>query len=201
MASKWINIKGEIDWAHVYEPDEYPPGNLRFKVDFYPDEAEWKKIESAGLQLEPKEGRDGKKFITLRRQQKRVFPKDDEATYFNPPEITGAINVSYVDSVTGAKVRSYKKSDGIKITVVGDQTALGNGSKVIANVNVYPASKGAGTRLESINVLDLVEFVASGESSEEGPEEPEVEAEAPVAEVKKTTKATKKEDMNDAIPW
>ena len=202
MASKWINVKGEVDWAHVYEPDEYPPGNLRFKVDLYPEEAEWKKIEASGLQLEPKEGRDGKKYITLRRQQKRVFPKDDEATYFNPPEITGAVNVSYVDAATGAKVRSYKKSDGIKITVVGEQIQIGNNSKVIANINVYDTSKGAGHRLESLNVLDLVEFTPSGETSEEDPNEVEViEAEAPVAEVKKTTKATKKEDMNDAIPW
>lgn len=198
MASKWINVKGEVDWAHVYEPDEYPPGNLRFKVDLYPEEAEWKKIEASGLQLEPKEGRDGKKYITLRRQQKRVFPKDDEATYFNPPEITGAVNVSYVDAATGAKVRSYKKSDGIKITVVGEQIQIGNNSKVIANINVYDTSKGAGHRLESLNVLDLVEFIPTSESPEDEPNVV-VEDDEPPFEAKKTTKS-KKEDMNDEIP-
>jgi len=127
-----------------------------------------------------------------------VFPKDDEATYFNPPEITGAVNVSYVDAATGAKVRSYKKSDGIKISVVGEQIQIGNNSKVIANINVYDTSKGAGHRLESLNVLDLVEFVPTSESPEDEPDVV-VEDDEPPFEAKKTTKS-KKEDMNDEIP-
>lgn len=36
---------------------------------------------------------------------------------------------------------------------------VGNGSKVRVNVSVYPTSKGPGTRLNSVVILDHVEFV------------------------------------------
>lgn len=181
MATNWINIKGRAAWVQAYEPDEYS-GDKRWKMALYPfDENEWKKFDNSGLMLEKKEDAKGNKFITLRRSVRRVFPSDDEATYFSPPEITGAVNVSYINAETKQKVKTYKKSDKIEISTLGDQKPIGNDSVVVASIAVYDTAKGKGHRWESLNVLDLVEY--SSDNKEE------------------VTVPEKKDDMNDSIPW
>lgn len=107
------------------------------------------------------------------------------------------MNVSYVDEKTNEEVKSFKKSDGVVVKVIGDKVEIGNGSKGIINIGVYDTKKGKGHRWESLNVLDLVEFVR--EVKEEPKKEPSKE------EVKdskkKETKSSIKEDMNDDLPW
>jgi len=191
LATKWISIKGRLFWPMVYEPDE-AFGDTRWKVNFEPfDEYEWTKFRNSGMQQEPKENNEGTKTITLRRQTRKVFPKDDEATYFTPPEITGAVSVSYVDAATGEKIKSYKKSEKKTINTVGEQVEIGNGSVGIVNVAVFDAQKGKGHRLESIQVLDLVHFERRTEATTttvvDNP------SNAGVTEIAK--------DMNDSLPW
>ena len=188
MSSNWINLKGTISWAKVYEPDEPSFGDKRWKVSFYPmNDDEWAIFDKSGMQMEKKEDQDGKKFVTFRRACKKLFPKDDEATFFNPPEITGAVNVSYVNPDNNEKVRSYKKSEIKNIKIVGEQTEIGNGSVCIVNLCVYDGGKGKGHRLESINVLDLVEYKRERQQA---------------VEEKVEAKSSKlKDDLNDELPF
>jgi len=140
--TKYINLKGKVKWCKCYEPETYS-GDERWIVSFYPeDEKEWKKFEESGLQLEPKEDNEGERFIRIRRGVKKLFPRDDEITRFAPPTIRGAVNVSYVDEKTNQPVKSFKKSDGVTLKTVGDQTLIGNDSRVIINLAVYPTGQG-----------------------------------------------------------
>lgn len=204
MATNYINVKGTLAWAQVYEPDEYA-GDKRWKVSFYPfDGNEWEKLRKAGVQLESREDKEGKSFVVLRRACKRLF--GDDVTFFSPPHITGAVNVAYVNKGTDDLVRSHKKGDGVEIEQVGERVLLGNGTVAIANIAVYDTAKGKGHRLEALKILDLVEF------NPDRVERPETQAETPKVEDKpapaKETKARTakaetevKEDINDEIPW
>ena len=155
MATTWVNLKGSIEWAKVYEPDEYA-GDKRWSVNFYPaNGSEWDKFRKSGMQLEVKENSDGEKFIKLRRPFKRLF--GDDVTFFAPPEINGAVEVKYVDK-DNKKVTSFVKGSGVEVTTIGEQKLLGNGTVVIANICVFDTAKGKGHRLESLKVLELVEY-------------------------------------------
>jgi hypothetical protein len=189
-----LNLKGYFRWVKAYEPEEYS-GDTRFITNFYPfDEKEWEKFNKSGLQQTPKEDTDGKKFVRFRRSVRKVFPKDDEATYFTPPEVSGAVNVSYVNAETNEKVKTYKKSDKIELKVVGDKTPIGNDSVGYINLAVYDTNQGKGHRWESMTILDLVEY------NPDKPSEPVVQ---PKVEDKKASKEKKsvKEELNDEIPW
>ena len=197
MATKWINVKGTVSWAQVYEPDEYA-GDKRWKVTFYPANGEeWETLRKAGVQLEAKEDKEGKKYVNLRRSVKRLY--GDDVTFFTPPTITGAVSVQYLDKATGKPVRSYKKGDGTEVEVIGEKVLIGNGSVVMVNIAVYDTQKGKGHRFEAMKVLDLVSYdpdsKSDAETAVDSPEE--VKAETPVAPVEKK----KKEDLNDEIPW
>lgn len=202
----YITLKGRARWAQVYEPEEFM-GDIRWKISIIPfDDAEMEKFKKSGLQQVPKEDAEGNFVITFRRSYKKAFPKDDEVTYFNPPEIRGAVQVKYVNAETGEVVRSFKKSDKLNIEAQGEKVNIGNDSVVLVNLAVYEASKGKGHRLEQVTVLDLVEYNPENKSAEVVPE-------AEPAAAKTTKKATKnteasgepettiKEDMNDSIPW
>jgi len=199
----------------AYEPEEFS-GDTRWILNAYPvDGKEWEKFQNSGLQQIPKEDAEGKKFIRFRRSVRRVFPKDDEATYWNPPEITGAFEVHYVDAETKEKIKTFKRSEKRKIETVGEQIAIGNGSVGIVNLAVYDSGKGKGHRWESLRILDLVEYnpdaPKSGRSDESSvPNEVEkskketLEKETTDSKGKKSTKSDPsmvKEDMNDDIPW
>jgi hypothetical protein len=198
MATKWITLKCRVRWAQFYEPEEFS-GDTRWIGTFYPvDGSEWEKYSKSGLQMVPKEDNDGHKFIRIRRPLKKLFPKDDEATYFVPPKITGAVNVAYHNAATGEELRTYKKSDKIEIKVVGEKTNIGNDSIVNVNIAVFDTGQGKGHRMESLNVLDLVEYNPESKTEEvQKSEEPEP---------KKTNKKSDsteevKKDMNDELPW
>lgn len=200
MATQYINLKGKVAWAKVYEPDEY--NNVkRWILNFYPfNEEEWKKFRDSGLQVEPKTDPQGNVFVRFRRDVRRVI--GDDFIFFTPPVITGAVDVKYVDKATGQKVSSFKKGDGIEVEQVGEKVLIGNESVVYVNLAVYDTVKGKGHRLQSIHVLDLVGYDPDNKSEPEP--EVEVETKAPVKEpkakaVKKETEV--KEEINDEIPW
>lgn len=203
MATKWITVRGVVRWAKVYEPDAFM-GAENWKVDFAPLNAvERKKWDDTGIQLKFRKEDDGLEYTRLRRPVKKVF--SDEVTFFAPPEITGAVSVQYQDE-NGERLRQYKK--GETMNRVGEPIEIGNGSEVLVNVCYYDTVKGKGHRLESINVLNLIEFVrgVSEKTGQQEDEKVEDKSEVKVIKEKVSTKAVKEEksvaeDLNDDIPW
>ena len=205
----WHNLKGFVNYAQVYEPDDFM-GDRRWKLNWTPfDDREWAKFEAIGLGITPKEDNEGRKFVTFRRPVSKLFPRDDERTYFTPPKITGAVNVSYVNEDTNEELQSYMKSSGVKIKTVGDQILIGNGSVCIVGITSYNAKETKGHRLMNLNVLDLVEFNPEGPKSQTGLTQTEkkiAEEQGSVAKTeakkdKKSGNTTVHEDMNDSVPW
>ncbi len=177
MATEYFNVKGSVKWVKVYEPDEYA-GAKRWMVNFYPfDGKEWEKIQKSGIQTQTKSDDDGK-YITLRRPTTKVIK--DDLVIFCPPEITGAVNVQYLNP-EGERIRSYTKGE-FKGDVIlkGEKQNIDNGSVVIVNFCVYDTKQGKGHRLESLKVLDLVQREKSEEVSED--EKDNAEVEIPVVE-------------------
>lgn len=195
MATKWVTIKGIVRWAKVYELDAFM-GSSNWKVDFAPlNAAERKKWDDTGIQLKFRKEDDGLEYCRLRRPEKKVF--SDEVTFFAPPEITGAVSVQYQDE-NGERIRQYKKGD--KVNRVGEPVEIGNGSEVLVNVCYYDTVKGKGHRLESINVLNLIEFVRSERPAEDKEESVKPEVKKEKTKVAKEEKSVA-EDLNDDIPW
>lgn len=195
MATKWITVRGVVRWTKVYEPDAFM-GAENWKVDFAPLNAqERKKWDDTGIQLKFRKEDDGLEYTRLRRPVKKVF--SDEVTFFAPPEITGAVSVQYQDE-NGERIRQYKKGD--KVNRVGEPIEIGNGSEVLVNVCYYDTVKGKGHRLESINVLNLIEFVRSERPAEDREESVKPEVKKEKAKPAKEEK-TASEDLNDDIPW
>lgn len=202
MGTQYQTLKGYVKWTKVYEPDSFS-GAENWKINFYPfDGSEWEKFQKTGLQLTVKEDIDGK-FVTFRRPTKKLIK--DELVIFSPPEVTGKVNVKYVDE-EGNKVRQYNKGDKILVTRVGEPDIIPNGSLVLLNYSYYQTVKGAGHRLEGINVLELAEYERKETPvtpKEEAPVTPE-----PKSEVKTKAKKEEKidsntvsEELNDEIPW
>jgi len=164
-------------------------GAENWKLSFFPEnEKEWEKFKSTGLQLKVKKDEtDNADYFQLRRPTKKLIK--DDLIIFSPPEITGKVQVSYVDA-DGNKVRQYNKADKLTVTRQGDPIELGNGTQVLVNFSYYDTIKGPGHRLENITVLDLVEYDRDAPKAEpEKKEAPKEEAE------------DLKKDLNDDIPW
>lgn len=186
-----MTLKGNVKWAKVYDPDVYA-GASNWKVNFYPaDEKEWGKYETAQLQLVKKEDIDGK-YIVFRRPTQKLI--GDNLVVFSPPEITGKVSVRYVDA-EGNKVRQYNKGDKVKIVREGEPELIGNGSLVLVNFSYYNTAKGAGHRLEGLNILEHVEVVQDGDGRIQDKDD------TPVKEEIKTETKSLKEELNDDLPW
>lgn len=206
MATKYYTLKGSIKWAKIYEPDEFS-GVKRWMLNFYPaDGAEWEKFQKMGTELGIKEDEDGK-YVTFRRPASKVI--GDNFVIFSPPEISGAVEVRYVND-EGISVRSYNKGDKVTVTRIGEQVPLGNGSVVLVNLAVYDVKVAGnvarGHRLENIKVLDLVAYE---EGSGPGKVDPKIVEEAKKAQAaalkedkpKKETKGESIEDISSDEPW
>ena len=168
MATKYYNWSGKVKWAKVYVPDEYN-GAERFTIDFYPkDKSVWKSIKESGIM--DVEGRKtykdrdtGEEYIRIRRDAKKLI--GDNIVWFSPPAISGEVSVYYVDEA-GERVVSYE-GPRRDFNPVGEQVPIGNDSKVVINVSVFETKKGAGCRLESISVRELVEYTADPEVAQQ----------------------------------
>lgn len=172
--TKYYSFTGRAFWAKLYEPDEFR-GAVRWSVNLYlDDETEWAKFKESGIQKTVKEGPDGKYFQLYRPTTKAMGAR---MVRFTPPIVydkNGEALVKYVDS-NNQIIRSYEDPN-FKFVRVGEPVLIGNGSKIKVNVSVYPTQMGPGNRLESIQIVDLIEY--------KRPEEP-------VAPTKK----------DDEIPW
>lgn len=132
MSTKNIVLQGKAKWCKVYKPDEK---YKKYSIELYPDATSWKTLEASGYKPKVKEDEDGQKFITLRRAADAV---DYNKQPLGPPTVVSA--------------------DGSPTTDL-----IGNGSSVRVKLQVYSYDngfgKGVGSRLDGVQVLDLVKYV------------------------------------------
>lgn len=136
MATKYLKLKGKIEWAqNLFVPDEYN-GAKRYTCSFYPDAEAKAAIKASGLTLEFKTNSKnfpGEEYIRPRRDLQKVI-KGDVITFDRPPILN--------------EDRTLAASD----------IRIGNGSTVELEIAVYDAGRYKGHRLEKVRILELVEY-------------------------------------------
>jgi hypothetical protein len=132
-------------------------GAKRYKAGLYPNEESMAEFVRSGIQKGVKEDENGK-YFEVTRDQTRTF--GDVITKFAPPIVygkDGAVIRQYVDA-DGKTVRSWLLATEDEPKAVGEKILIGNGSEVELTVAVFDTRKGKGQRLESVKVLDLIEY-------------------------------------------
>lgn len=133
MTNKIAYISGTAKWARLVKPDDKFGGS--WQLDLYPDAEGWGIFNSLNLELSVREDKDNpeQKYIKLRRATKKIIK--GELVEFEAPKL--------ID-------KNAKPWD--------PEVLIGNGSRVLCKIVVYPTPKGNGHRLEAVQVLDLVEY-------------------------------------------
>ena len=134
MSTGFYYFSGKVNWAKVRKPDDYD----RYTLDLYMDEKSWPLFEESGLNLKRRENDDGETFVKLSRPIEKEI-KGNTVEY-GPPEVLDA--------------------EGNELP---EDVLIGNGSDIICKVAVYDTRAGMGHRLESIKVIDLVEYSSNVE--------------------------------------
>lgn len=157
-----VKFKGKVAWARVQEGnfDDYR-GSKNWKISLYPDKEMNQKIKDSGTQARlkfdegDKSGVEGK-YYQFKRQVERDFGKGKGVEQLTPVVVT-------------LRGEPY---DG----------AIGNGSECEIEVELYDTKQfGKGTRLISVDILDLIEYIKDeGEESED--DEAPFEADKPKVE-------------------
>ena len=154
MASKYVKFVGKAFWAKVYEPDEFR-GQSNWKIDLVVDDDTLKEYKKHGIQKKVRENEAGTVVSFTRPKTKEIKGQNN---LFHAPKIfdkDGNVLVDY-------KVNEAK--DGFDR--VGDPVLIGNGSEVELTVVVYDwgtkTNGGIGQRLESVKILDLIEYKSEG---------------------------------------
>ncbi len=170
-ATKYLKFKGKGAWFKLFEPDDYK-GEKKWKFNLYPSDATLAEMKAAGLQNKVKED-DGEKsgvtgkFVGLKRETEKKF--NGVINRFEPPIV-------------------YDMK-GDEIT---DPIIIGNGSEVEVLLEVYHTDRfGAGSRIQEVKIIDLIEYVAPEEVTENEVDEA-AEAEEEVPEEKPAKPARKR---------
>ena len=125
-------LSGTAYWAKVHTPD---PKYNRYTVDLALTDDSLKKFKELGLGLKLRKNEEtGESIIRLARPVSKII-KGDLVT-FPGPKIVDKNNAEITD-------------------------LIGNGSKVVCKIVVYPTVKGPGHRLDAMMVTDLVKFAGS----------------------------------------
>ncbi len=165
--TEYFKFAGTIKWNHLYEPDEFR-GASNYQLDFFPEsEAVKQAILDTGVQGAFKADKDtGDEYYRFKRPDSKLIK--GEFVTFAPPVIydaKGKVLVQYADSngdfVTSARGRNYE------FERIGDKVLIGHGSKVIIDVCVYGTNYGPGNRLNSVKIIDLIEYVKSDAGNED----------------------------------
>lgn len=159
-----MNFEGKIQYAQLYEPDN-AFGASNWKLNLFPkDDAEWEKIKKAGIQKKVQENNDPAKgpvgkYIQFTRPAFKVI-KGDMVSFSGPvvENEDGTVIVDYINTETNKRIFSFKQEEKSKVVRRGKPVLLGNGSDVRIRVAIYDTVKGKGQRLESVTVLNLVEY-------------------------------------------
>lgn len=133
-------IPGTAKWAKLDRPDT--KFGTQYTIDLYLDKEGLKAYKESGLAVELRKDEEGT-FIKLRRDVGKLFD--------GMPE----------------KPKKLRWDEKTKQYVDFDQL-IGNGSKVIAKVQVYETKRGlTGHRLEAVAVHELVEYKAPDEAEDQ----------------------------------
>jgi hypothetical protein len=154
--TQYLKFKGKVAWARLYEPDEYN-GAVRWCLDFFPDDVDaLKKVMHKNKGF--KEGEYGL-YTQLRRPTTKLIK--GRIVSFTPPIIydkSGKPIVQYVNKHTGDIIRSYDGISNEALIRQGEPVLMGNGSVVEVTLCVYATSMGNGSRLESVKLIDHIEY-------------------------------------------
>lgn len=196
MATTYHNFEGTAYWAKVYEPDEYQ-GNTFWVIDLEMDANELARFKMLNTNNGIKPGENGGSVVRFRRPQWKVYGKmpDQKLVGFVPPEIYNAdfTPIAIYHNDEGTKIRTFEDPK-LKPTLVGEQTLIGNGSKVRVNVAAYDIMDGKkAVRLESITIKELVGYEPTAPVTK-----PDVPKEDGVVYNMPTTTGT---EISDEIPF
>lgn len=180
--TKYLKFKGTAAWCRLYDGQEDDFNGVKsWKMNFYPDIDTIALMKAAGIQLKLKDddgeksGVSGKYFV-LKRPLEKEF--SGEIQKFLPAEI----------SDKDGTIMKYKvNDDALGFEEVGERIHIGNGSTVEVTLEVYPTKRyGNGTRLKSLKILDLIEWIPPEDltdnevdGDEDSPFEPDVSTEIP----------------------
>lgn len=142
---------GKALWAKIYEADEFR-GSSNFKIDIEASDSTVKAYKSSGIQGKIKENENGS-VLSFKRAETKLI-KGQKHT-FAPPKV--------YDKDGNVLVEYKKNSDGTGFERVGTPVLIGNGSEVELTVSVYDTAMGKGQRLESVKIIDLIEYAPSDE--------------------------------------
>jgi len=142
MSTELYEVTGIGNWAKLFErnkdnnEDFHGEGGAT-TIDVLLDKEELDVVTKSGSRLKPKLTEDG---IVIKFKRK-----------FNHPSVPALGGLPKVADEEG--------------TAWDDEVSIGNGSKVKVFFSVYDTKMGKGTRLEGVQVLDLVEYEDDSEST------------------------------------
>jgi len=145
MPSTQIDVKGTIEWAKVFESNR--------------DRAEWN-VET-----------DGEYKVTVTTDKKTANALKKAGCMKKIEEVDGGFRITVSRPHTGAE--DWMGGAPVVADIAGkawsleDNGLIGNGSKGIVKVEVYPTRTGrTGTRLMGLQILDHVVYETEGGSSQ-----------------------------------
>ena len=161
-----VKIVCPVSYAKVYEPDDFM-GEKAWKMNIHPDKANKEILKAAGGQLKPRE-KDvaGMEDAGIYYSVKRPFFKQTAKgpLYFSGPTITdadGKVIMGYSKELDWGGPENIK-AEGVKILI-------GNGSLCEVTLECYKAGEyGKFFRLESVKILELVEYEEADGPDDEG---------------------------------
>lgn len=165
--NRWYNFTGKARFFKIYSP-EFFEGVGRYKAPIVIDAETMAEIKAIGIRRQFKDDPDSKdKIVTFSRDFEKDFKEGK--VYFCPPSVydkDGKALVEYYNKETNTRVTQFNEEDKDKIEKRGVDVLVGNNSLVTLSVSTYEAGKFKGSRLESIKILDLVEYVKFARVSE-----------------------------------
>lgn len=154
---KLIKIVCPVSYAQVYKPDDFM-GQVAWKLNIHPDKAGKAILKEAGGQLRPRDKdvagmEDAGIYFSVKRPVSKETSKG--TIWFSGPNIYDADGAPIY---TYNKELSFESADDIEAK--GEQVLIGNGSLCEVTLEVYEAGQyGKFFRLESIKILELIEYV------------------------------------------
>ena len=140
MSTSTLYLTGTAKWAKVYPGQEDTKYGKKSKIDLYFDDESLKTFKLSGSRKKLRSDEEGI-FSTFTRNIDDINPQT-ETPYGFPKVVIGSEgNTEPFDKI------------------------IGNGSKVVLKVAVYPSKFGMGTRLEGVRVLEHVPYESGDDGS------------------------------------